>query len=289
MQAALRYIRERFHPLFQARRSRVGRCLIRAADRPIWLTIPGIDFKVRGNLLTHGSAFAACGSQEAAPESLVLSCARMLPLRSFWDIGANIGFYSWLLLSAKPGLDVTMLEPLPANCALIRQTIQRNALSTTRLLEAAASDHTGYADLNADTVGGFTSTLSDGPTFGERHMDAKSKRIRVRLVSVDDASAGLAVDFIKMDIEGYEAAALRGAQATIAAQQPVLLVECGHPKHDCLRVLEQQNYAILDADHLSRKHEDSASNFLCVPPKFLDCIDDLLTAARAQLSRTRES
>src|SRR5271168_4752232 len=93
-------IREKFHPLFYARKFALGRYVIRLVDRPIWMSIPEVHFKIRGRLITHGLAFAATGSQERNPEALALTCVRQLRPRSFWDVGANIGYYSWLLKSA---------------------------------------------------------------------------------------------------------------------------------------------------------------------------------------------
>jgi hypothetical protein len=59
MRNPLQQLRERFHPLYYARKSAMGRFAIRLADKPVWLSVSGISFKVRGRLVTHGLAFAA--------------------------------------------------------------------------------------------------------------------------------------------------------------------------------------------------------------------------------------
>jgi hypothetical protein len=86
----LRYVREHFHPLFYLRKWPLGSLAIRLLDRPVWLSIPGVNFHVRGKKITHGLAFAATGSQERAPQSLALACASQLKIDAFWDVGANI-------------------------------------------------------------------------------------------------------------------------------------------------------------------------------------------------------
>ncbi len=95
------------------RKFALGRYAIRVVDRPIWMGIPGVSFQIRGRMITHGLAFAATGSQERNSEVLALACLRQLHLRSFWDVGANIGYYSWLLKSATPDLNVVLFEHFP--------------------------------------------------------------------------------------------------------------------------------------------------------------------------------
>ena len=106
------------------RKSAMGRWLIRLADTPTWLSIPGIGFKVRGRLVTHGLAFSAVGSNEPAAEALALTCVDSLDLKSFWDVGANIGFYTWLLKSSFPTMRAVLIEASPSNADLVRKTFR---------------------------------------------------------------------------------------------------------------------------------------------------------------------
>ena len=91
MRSFVRKIRERFHPLFYARKNPLERFAIRILDRPAWLSVEGVTFKMRGRILTHGLAFGITGSQEKTSEAVMTACIRHLPLRSFWDVGANVG------------------------------------------------------------------------------------------------------------------------------------------------------------------------------------------------------
>ena len=77
-----------------------------------------ISFKVRGRLVTHGLAFGAVGSQEPNSEAVTLACFAKLRLRSFWDIGANIGYYTWLVKSAAPDVEAILFEPFVPNLEL---------------------------------------------------------------------------------------------------------------------------------------------------------------------------
>lgn len=277
----LRGIRQKFHPLYRARKSRLGRVIIRAADRPAWISIPSVHFPVRGQLLTHKVSYGMIGSQERNPQVLAMACLKHFRFRAFWDVGANFGYYSWLLKSASPDLNIVLIEPLPDNAALIRATLQRNRFSDVKLIEAGASDHSGEGILNADEIGGATSSLDEQTTFEERHFGVAPRSIRVRVVSLDSLSEG-PVDFMKIDVEGYEAVTLRGAKQVIARDQPILFVECPHPNRECLRL---DGYQIVDADNLSRNCAAESTNFFCFPERHQGSIDALLETALREASK----
>jgi FkbM family methyltransferase len=282
----LQQLRERFHPLFYARKSPVGRFVIRMVDLPVWLSIPHVSFKVRGRLVTHGLAFAAIGSQEPGSEALALVCIDRLKLESFWDVGANIGYYTWLLKSASLGLRAVMFEAAPANAQLICRTLKRNQLPGVELIAAGASDRQGEGYLRVDSLAGATSTLDNSAeqTFEEQHWGIPSEKAAISLVTIDDErSHRLRVDFLKIDVEGHEAAVLRGAQHTISSDQPIVFIECFHPDHACLADLEREGYRFVDSDRLKAQVDSETTNYFGFPPKFHSSIDLLLKQARERL------
>jgi FkbM family methyltransferase len=280
MRAVLQAIRQRFHPLHHSRKSVLGRLVLRAADRPTWISVPGVRFKVRGQRLSHGLSYGLIGSQERNPQALALACVHQLKFRSFWDVGANFGYYSWLLKSAVPDLKVVLIEPLPANAELIRATIRRNRFTDVHLIEAGASASPGAGVLRADVLSGATSSLNDEMTFEQLHFGVAPKLVTVPLVSIDSVREQHGpVDFVKIDVEGHEAAGLQGAVETIARDQPVFFIECSHPGHQCLGVLESAGYLIVDGDKLSVGSSESI-NFFCFPPRYQRSIEALLHLAR---------
>jgi FkbM family methyltransferase len=279
----LQIIREKFHPLYRARKSAIARCAIHLVDRPIWMPLPSVHFKIRGRMITHGLAFATVGSQEKFAEALAMACVRRLDLRSFWDVGANIGYYSWLLKSIAPHLEIVLLEAFPPNAELIQATINRNKFEKTTLIAAGASDHYGQGSLRTDTEAGATSSLeSDISTFEERHFGIQAGSLTIPLVTIDNESPRYGpIDFMKIDVEGHEQAVLRGALETIASNQPLLLIECGHaPDYPCLAPLQQQGYRFIDADRLSQTRNTQVLNHFAFPERFASSIEELLSEAR---------
>jgi FkbM family methyltransferase len=264
----------------------VGRSAIRLIDLPVWLSVPGVAFKVRGRLVTHGVAFAAIGSQEPGLEALALTCVDHLQLKSFWDVGANIGHYTWLLKSAAPLLRAVLFEADPQNARLVRETLKKNRLPGVELIAAGAGDCNGNGYLRVDALAGATSTLdpSTKQTFEEQHFGIPAEKISVSVVTIDKERAHRQkVDLLKIDVEGYEAAVLRGARRTIGADQPILFIECFHRGHGCLEALEDEGYRFVDGDRLQSDLGPDSANFFGFPRKLHAEIPTLLSRARARL------
>ena len=135
------------------------------------------------------------------------------------DAGANIGIYSEFL-SHCVGLTgfVHSFEPDPLNFRRLQAALDQH--SNVRLNELALSDRTGESalyvshNLNVDHRA--------YPTANESR-----KIVAIRSIRLDDYfPAGTRVDFIKMDIQGFELHALRGAKRVLGDNPAVkLLIE----------------------------------------------------------------
>jgi FkbM family methyltransferase len=131
------------------------------------------------------------------------------------DVGAWYG--PWTVRLSRLAGQVVSIEPNPALAAAVRA-----GCPAAQVVEAAASDHDGTARLWLPPGGrGAEGTAS------LEHADAAENAgrfITVRRVTID--GLGLTgVRFIKMDIEGHETAALRGAEQTIKRDAPMLMLE----------------------------------------------------------------
>jgi FkbM family methyltransferase len=126
------------------------------------------------------------------------------------DVGAWYG--PWTARLSRLADRVVSIEPNPELARLVRARFP-----AARVVEAAASDHTGTAQL-------FLPPGGRGAEGTASLEHASERSITVRRVTID--SLGLTgVRFIKMDVEGHEGAALRGAEQTIKRDSPVLVLE----------------------------------------------------------------
>jgi FkbM family methyltransferase len=124
------------------------------------------------------------------------------------DVGANIGIYSeFLSRCVGPTGLVHSFEPSPDNFKRLSSAIR--GLSNVRLTQAAVGEQSGECTLY----------ISDKLNVDHRayKTDGDSRRtVPIQMVALDDYfKPSQRVDLIKMDIQGYELHALRGAQRVL--------------------------------------------------------------------------
>lgn len=124
------------------------------------------------------------------------------------DVGAMIGNHAAYFAAFVPNDGIHAFEPLPANASLLR----RNLPPFARWVhEVALSDWEGTGYIEAESG-----------NLGHAVMGRCGVAVRVRTLD----SYGLTdVSLLKVDVEGSEAAVLRGARDTIARCRPLIVIE----------------------------------------------------------------
>ncbi|MHB8604252.1 MAG: FkbM family methyltransferase [Thermoplasmatota archaeon] len=135
------------------------------------------------------------------------------------DAGANVGYYTLLLARlVGPTGRVHAFEPHPANLAMLRRNIAANSFTNVVIHENALSDRAGKVEF-------FEHTSLGGHSLGIKEKGREHDAIAVDAVTLDDALATEPrIDFWKMDIEGAEGLALRGATAVLARSPALKLM-----------------------------------------------------------------
>ena len=199
------------------------------------LVLPVLQGPLRGQKWIVGSHLHGCwlGSYEW---KLQKSIAQELePGSVFYDVGANVGFYSLLgaLRVGRAGR-VFAFEPLPANAALLRQHLAMNRVRNVEMFELAISGHSGTASFAGEATRAMGKLASDGNvTVQTATLDALIAEGRIAPPSA-----------VKMDIEGAEFGALQGAARCFAEFRPKLfLATHGKAVHDqCCALLASWGY-----------------------------------------------
>ncbi len=141
------------------------------------------------------------------------------------DGGANIGLFSLLAAATVgPSGRVIACEPSPRTMALLNANANLNGFDVIERHEVALSDQPGTASFvvfdNASGLASFAPGLDGG------------KVIEVNTATLDDLTARLSapVAVLKLDVEGAEVKALRGARSMLGRDLPLVLleVEPGH-------------------------------------------------------------
>jgi FkbM family methyltransferase len=141
------------------------------------------------------------------------------------DIGANIGFFSMLMAErVGPTGHVCAFEPLPRNASLLEQSVAENDFQTRiTVARAAIGDRPGSLELISPI---FTNNWG-GPYLrtGSAVVPPEHETTVVPVIKLDDHPLQRPVSFIKLDAEGAEMLALRGAKTLLQTDRPIVLAE----------------------------------------------------------------
>jgi len=156
----------------------------------------------------------------------------------FVDVGANVGVYTLLAASlVGPDGRVASFEPEPKALKRLRENISLNRLNNVEVHPFAVSDKSGT--ISFDPAAGTTGHMVEGEQDRPGALQASSVRL-------DDVLPGDGWSMGKMDIEGAEPLALRGAERLLAEMNPpVWLLEV----NGCLKrygFTEEQLWGWLD-------------------------------------------
>ena len=120
---------------------------------------------------------------------------------------------------------VHAFEPLPESHKLLNKNILINKIdnvSTYLLGLSNKVEETTFAWCEADAPGcaGLNNNPMGIPIYS-KHMDNGNK---VKLTTIDELNLDQ-LDFIKLDVEGYESLVIKGALKTIAKFKPIITME----------------------------------------------------------------
>jgi FkbM family methyltransferase len=146
------------------------------------------------------------------------------------DIGANIGH---LTLTGAWRVGVTGLvvafEPNPFVYERVSRHIRMNGLeSFVRVHNLALADKPGLFTLSVPIEGTGGGTLGK---VGAEYSGKLAQQHQVRAVDGDDMCAGIEKPLlVKIDVEGFESAVIKGLRSTIRRLLPAMIVEAW-PEH----------------------------------------------------------
>lgn len=186
----------------------------------------------------------------------------------FFDIGANIGYFSFLAAATNPKLSIYSFEPLPKNINAIKKNIELNKNKNIKLIEKCISDQNGSIEFAIPPHGecGWGRI-----SYKELFDNEKILRPTQTLDSFCDEHAISQVDFIKMDIEGFEFHVLRGAEKLLKQKNaPHLCIEMndhcfkdmGIDIKEIFSFLKDKNYKLyyIDKHHSLRPTDKPVDN-----------------------------
>lgn len=131
------------------------------------------------------------------------------------DIGAHIGNHALAMTQFSDM--VYCFEPLPENVEVLQLNQHENHITNMQIFNIGLSD-------SNETL----TFYQDGSTFvsGLQHQGSATQSLICRIGDEVLQDNGIQkIDFIKIDIEGFEPRALHGLKKTITASRPIVIME----------------------------------------------------------------
>lgn len=202
---------------------------------------------------------------------------------SFLDIGANIGVYTLLAAAKIHTGTIHSFEALPKNYKRLQENLKLNQFNQVKTYELAISESTGKVALN----------LAEGDSMPFITKTATKNTITVPTNTLDNLLQDQSLTNLtlaKMDIEGAEILALKGAISLLKQQRPhVWILEIndtvnyfGHQKQDIVDLLNSYGYELYsynaDTNQLSpiTLEQQEGNNVLAIANSALNCVQTRL-------------
>ena len=176
------------------------------------------------------------------------------------DVGANLGYYSLVAARLVGGSgEVYAFEPAPANYNVLIKNISLNSHANIIAINKAVSDVNGNAELYLSGSDVGAHTLRSQHNHPQFKLKTNGESIKVKTTTLDTVLGDTVVNVIKMDCEGAEMLAMRGADKIIRANPhikifseffPKAVAEMGCSPRDYLGMIKGYGFNITVIDEL---------------------------------------
>jgi FkbM family methyltransferase len=181
---------------------------------------------------------------------LVASICR--PGRVFVDVGAHIGSVIANTLRRSCPSKICAIEAIPARAASLRERFPAVEVFECAVGEQGDIEVSFFVDQKRSGYSSLAEPTRGGPLL----------EIKVSLRTLDTLLRGLEVDVLKIDIEGAELGALRGAIEVLSRHRPTVMFESaprtgarlGFSTTELWRFLDGLGYAVVAPNRLA--HDD---------------------------------
>lgn len=199
---------------------------------------------------------------------------------SFWDIGANIGYYSLIASAVNPKMSIVAFEPAPEPLHYLRMNVHSNT-NAIQIAPVALSDKAGQIDFYEIKNKKYTYlkyNLGGEGNEGSKTEGRNFSKTKVEATTADSYLRSYTgkVDLIKIDTEGTEHLILQNADHLIKRDQPIIICETLFDKIEAEleAVMLKHGYEFYNhierglqkTETLIRKTDNGVLNCFFVPP-----------------------
>ena len=195
-----------------------------------------------------GLRYLRRGMTRVDPELLGLAAEMVGVGDTVWDIGANVGLFSFAAaVAAGPAGRVLAVEPDTVMAGLLRRSAAVNSgHAPVEILPAAVSDQESVARFHIARRNRLTNYL-DG--FGSSQTGGMRTTELVPTLTLDWLAARFpAPDVIKIDVEQAEVAVLAGGSSVLGHASTIICEVAARNSTAVRDVLDRHGYVLYDGD-----------------------------------------
>lgn len=204
------------------------------------------------------------------------------PNTVFVDIGAHYGYYTILASIIHNDIKTISVEPVEVNYDILLKNIKLNHLNNNKSHKVAISDTNETKTFNITEA-------SDSAGFYSHLLAKTIGKVKVETKKLDTLIGNGKVDFIKIDVEGHEPAALDGMKGVVRNNKnlqmlvefnPKMYINSNRDPDLLLNNLHKFGFDMYFIDEFSKKYSrwdtkpkswkkvmedhDSSANLLCI-------------------------
>lgn len=189
--------------------------------------------------------------------ALAMSCVK--PNDDVWDIGANIGVFSFAAAAMSKTGNIYAFEPDTFLVEVIKASKKLNGLENVHILPIGISDKDGFANFLIAKRGRASNSLETAG--GRSQMGGVREKVLIPALTGESVhkQLGSTPQLIKIDVEGAELMVLEGLQQVLKTAKPILYIELGEDtKMPALKLLSELGYVSEE----STNYQPGLQNFL---------------------------
>lgn len=197
-----------------------------------------------------------------------------------FDVGGHIGYTALYFNELVGAGRVHVFEPGPNNLPYLRRNIAPCPGIT--LAEVGVGDVVGRLPMFIEDLTGQNNSLhqdfeglkNNRAAAHDGGMTVQEVMISVTTLDAYVDMTGVAPDFIKVDVEGFELQVLAGARQTLAEHRPILMVEIQSDHRAVFARLSALGYVAHDPDLDAAEVPDSGTaDYFFIPREKLFLLD----------------
>lgn len=240
------------------------------------------------NYLTH-LLYWEGGAMNFEYTSIFLALIRRM--QCFYDIGANIGYYSLLAAAENKDIHVVGFEPATGPLYYFKKNVQANRFKNIQIESVALAEREG--ELVFYEIKNKKYTYLEHNLAGESNAGSKTKgknfvKVNVKATTLDRFAKknNHAIDLIKMDTEGTEHLILQQGSEVLEHYKPIVICETlfNAIEPELEKVMKVHNYLFFNhvadglqqVDTIIRNQDNGVRNCFFVHPSKLTLIQDFI-------------